>query len=225
MHKNSSTCVLQTATWQHSDRDARSLWDLSEVGINKGRVIHLNSGKVERVPTHQCDGWAEEEMSTDGCALAPVYLAGVPSPPQLTEPSLDTEGALDLMAHRGPPGSDTASGRNNTISTAGFRELGHTDKSEDARTLSMWRSSVTGDSQKVTLEWPDLHSDEEGKQAALEPLKVLPLWNVSFTMECLFPSLFEIVVRMPNWRIFLSPDMSRFENLEANFRGKKFFFN
>lgn len=47
MHKNSSTMCSRRGT----DRDAHSLWNSSEVDINKEIVINLNSGKVERILT------------------------------------------------------------------------------------------------------------------------------------------------------------------------------
>lgn len=45
-------------------------------------------------------------MSTHGCALTPMYLVRVSSPLDLTEWSLENEGALDQMGSRGPLRSD-----------------------------------------------------------------------------------------------------------------------
>lgn len=73
------------------NRDAHSLWNSSEVDINKGIIINLKSGKVERILTAAVSGSGWGGIPTDDCALSPMYLAESPSHPGFTELPLGNE--------------------------------------------------------------------------------------------------------------------------------------
>lgn len=57
---------------------------------------------------------------------------------------------------------------------------------------------VTVDEPRSNAILPNLHNGQRREEAALEPLKALPLWNVPFSMECTFSNLFQILIRMCN---------------------------